>query len=93
MLRATTQTLAPENQAERPNWPAGLGDAGAAEPRVSLRFEYDEEMRPADGQWFIEEITQDLAVAADTTDFRPLPAHQLLTDGAQTPGPPNTPLR
>jgi hypothetical protein len=29
-------------------------------------------VRPADHQWFIEEVTQALAVAADTKDFRPL---------------------
>ena len=29
-------------------------------------------VRPADQQWFIEEVTQALAVAADTKDFRPL---------------------
>ena len=27
-------------------------------------------MRPADQQWFIEEVTQALAVAVDTKDFR-----------------------
>jgi hypothetical protein len=30
------------------------------------------QVRPADQQWFIEEVTQALAVAADTKDFRPL---------------------
>jgi hypothetical protein len=29
-------------------------------------------VRPADQQWFIEEVTQALAVAADTKDFGPL---------------------
>jgi len=29
-------------------------------------------VRPADQQWFIEEVTQALAVAAETKDFRPL---------------------
>jgi hypothetical protein len=28
------------------------------------------QMRPADQQWFIEEVTQALAVAVDTMDFR-----------------------
>jgi Family of unknown function (DUF6247) len=28
------------------------------------------QMRPADQQWFIEEVTQALAVAVDTKDFR-----------------------
>jgi Family of unknown function (DUF6247) len=28
------------------------------------------QVRPADQQWFIEEVTQALAVAADTKDFR-----------------------
>ena len=27
------------------------------------------QVRPADQQWFIEEVTQALAVAADTKDF------------------------
>jgi Family of unknown function (DUF6247) len=30
------------------------------------------QVRPADQQWFIEEVTQALAVAAETKDFRPL---------------------
>ena len=30
------------------------------------------QVRPADQQWFIEEVTQALAVAADTKDFGPL---------------------
>jgi hypothetical protein len=30
------------------------------------------QVRPADQQWFIEEVTQALAVAADTKDFRQL---------------------
>lgn len=29
-------------------------------------------VRPADQQWFIEEVTQALGVAAETKDFRPL---------------------
>ena len=29
------------------------------------------QVRPADQQWFIEEVTQALAVAADTKDFGP----------------------
>jgi Family of unknown function (DUF6247) len=29
-------------------------------------------VRPADQQWFIEEVTQALAIAAKTKDFRPL---------------------
>jgi Family of unknown function (DUF6247) len=29
-------------------------------------------VRPADQQWFIEEVTQALAVAAETKDFGPL---------------------
>ena len=30
------------------------------------------QVRPADQQWFIEEVTQALAVAAETKDFGPL---------------------
>jgi Family of unknown function (DUF6247) len=30
------------------------------------------QVRPADQQWFIEEVTQALAAAAETKDFRPL---------------------
>jgi Family of unknown function (DUF6247) len=30
------------------------------------------QVRPADQQWFIEEVTQALAVPADTKDFGPL---------------------
>jgi hypothetical protein len=30
------------------------------------------QVRPADQQWFIEEVTQALAIAAETKDFGPL---------------------
>jgi hypothetical protein len=35
-------------------------------------LELPRQVRPADQQWFIEEVTQALAVAADTKDFGPL---------------------
>jgi hypothetical protein len=52
------------------------------------------QVRPADQQWFIEEVTQALAVAADTKDFGPLlaPADPPVP-GTLAPGTPRSWIR
>jgi hypothetical protein len=57
-------------------WEAGYG-RGRAGRRRPVRAACDAlellpQVRSADQQWFIEEVTQALAVAAETKDFRQL---------------------